>query len=746
LFRRNGYDSFMASELFVGRRAELPRLRNLLSEVCAGVGGLVLVEGEQGIGKSSLLRAAFANAESSGCRLLWGSADEMGQRIPLQLIANCLGDEGRQTVLGPANGGVPGEPQQAAAGESSVDGLAVFAEDPVLASVERLMTLLDRWCGASPVVLVMEDLQWADEASLLAWSGLSRAVRQLPLLLAGACRPGPGRNNLTKLSGALVSRGGSLLELSPLPDAEVGRLVGRLVGGRPGPRLAGLVRRAGGNPLYVRELADGLVRDGRVEVKAGVAELAGSATVVRVPVSLGAAIAARLGSLSEDVVEVLEWAALLGQEFSVTDLAVVTGRTAGALMEVVSAAVSAGVLADAGSQLGFRHGLIRQELSERLPASLRAALRIEAAHALERAGAAPERVADQLVAVPDLAAHAWALDWLTEHAGTARLLLNRTALANLYYVAGQWDDAIAELEQVIGLPGPRYHDLLVHGLFALIAIRRDQVELAEQHLAAVADEPLHDAAHWTNAATLLQATALAAERDGRPADGLALLARSLYEDGSEAVHVRHQWLPLLTRLALAAGDRTAAADAADAAALHARSHPLPIKIAIADHCRGMVTGDPVPVLTTADYYQRGGRTSFSGQAFEDAAVLAAARGDDATARQALSEALGVYGATAARWDARRASSRLEPYGIQPPHGSVYPGRPATGWYALTPTEMRVAYSLAAGRSNPDIAAELSLSRNTVQTHVSHILAKLGARSRLEIAHEAVKHRPARGAA
>jgi predicted ATPase len=62
----------MANELFVGSRAELARLRNLLREVCVGVGGLVLIEGEQGIGKSSLLRAAFAQAESSGCRMLWG--------------------------------------------------------------------------------------------------------------------------------------------------------------------------------------------------------------------------------------------------------------------------------------------------------------------------------------------------------------------------------------------------------------------------------------------------------------------------------------------------------------------------------------------------------------------------------------------------------------------------------------------------------------------------------------------------
>jgi DNA-binding CsgD family transcriptional regulator len=70
-------------------------------------------------------------------------------------------------------------------------------------------------------------------------------------------------------------------------------------------------------------------------------------------------------------------------------------------------------------------------------------------------------------------------------------------------------------------------------------------------------------------------------------------------------------------------------------------------------------------------------------------------------------------------------------------------RPVTGWVALTPTEARVASLVAEGRSNPDIAAELFLSRNTVQTHVSHILAKLEARSRTEIVRAALAHPPAR---
>ena len=91
----------------------------------------------------------------------------------------------------------------------------------------------------------------------------------------------------------------------------------------------------------------------------------------------------------------------------------------------------------------------------------------------------------------------------------------------------------------------------------------------------------------------------------------------------------------------------------------------------------------------------------------------------------------------ADWDVRRAGERLRPHGIR--RGTRPGRRPASGWAALTPTEVKIAYLVATGQSNPDIAAGLIISRNTVQTHVSHILAKLGARSRAEIATEVFSH-------
>src|SRR5258708_11623898 len=115
---------------------------------------------------------------------------------------------------------------------------------------------------------------------------------------------------------------------------------------------------------------------------------------------------------------------------------------------------------------------------------------------------------------------------------------------------------------------------------------------------------------------------------------------------------------------------------------------------------------------------------------------ASARSDRRARRRAFRGAARIYQDLGAEWGLRRAA-RLRRYGINRGRGGRRP-RAAQGWEALTPPEAKIVSLVAAGRSNPDIAAELFLSRNTVQTHVSHILAKLGARSRAEIIRQVVE--------
>jgi DNA-binding NarL/FixJ family response regulator len=184
-------------------------------------------------------------------------------------------------------------------------------------------------------------------------------------------------------------------------------------------------------------------------------------------------------------------------------------------------------------------------------------------------------------------------------------------------------------------------------------------------------------------------------------------------------------LPTLCRLALHAGHD---ATAAQAYALVQESTDTD-----ATYCHGLVESDPAEVMAAAAAYRSSSRPLLCAQALEDAAVLLAERGEIQQAQAAFTEAVDLYEAMSADWDVRRAGERLRPHGIR---RAARPSRgPDSGWAALTPTEVKIADQVAKGQSNPDIAAELVISRNTVQTHVSHILAKLGARSRAEIARE-----------
>ena len=118
--------------------------------------------------------------------------------------------------------------------------------------------------------------------------------------------------------------------------------------------------------------------------------------------------------------------------------------------------------------------------------------------------------------------------------------------------------------------------------------------------------------------------------------------------------------------------------------------------------------------------------------------MLAERGHADDARAALNEAVGLYEGMQARWDIRRAESRLRPHGIRRgPRGRRGP-RATSGWAALTPTEVKVAALVAQGASTTDIAQRMFLSRRTVQTYISRILTKLDAKSRVEIVREGLR--------
>jgi DNA-binding CsgD family transcriptional regulator len=327
---------------------------------------------------------------------------------------------------------------------------------------------------------------------------------------------------------------------------------------------------------------------------------------------------------------------------------------------------------------------------------------------------------------------------VAERVGTARLDTLRLYLAYRYFEAGQWDDARAEAESAALTR--RATRMLGHALLALIAAYRDDLQAAAEDLAELTDAEIAQPLNGPYTDLMLRARAAAAELTGRPTDAVAALSQCLRPELASQISNRYLALPALTRLALAVGDRPMAQAAAVAAQQEADTEPLPRKMAMAGHCRGLLDGDPEPVLAAAAYAAKVGRPLDQALALEDAAALAAAAGD-----LALAAALARYAELGARGLLQRATARLRRYGVGRDRSGYRP-RPVTGWAALTPTEIKVGELVATGMSNPDIAGALFLSRYTVQTHVSHILAKLGARSRAEIVRQALEHGRASGQA
>ena len=365
----------------VGRDNETAMLVRSMTEVAAGRGSAVLIEGEPGIGKSALVRAALAGA-AAGCQVFWGAGDELGQALPLLPLLEGL--RVREPSANPRRSTIV----RLLRGELTADRGA----DVSAALAEQLLALIAEQCAVQPTILVIDDLQWADQASVILWGRLARSVRQLPLLLVGMMRPVPQRDDLLALRRTVDDA--ARLQLAGLPEAAVAELVAALAGGRPDGKLLRLADGAAGNPLYVTELVAALARSSSLTVTgAGAAEL----TSGPAPSSLSAAIADRLGFVSGPVREVLRAAALLGVDFAVPDLATVLGRGVADLVPAVDEARAAGVLAESGSGLGFRHPMIRAALYGEIPAPVRAAWHRDAGRALAKAGAPADRVARQLL-------------------------------------------------------------------------------------------------------------------------------------------------------------------------------------------------------------------------------------------------------------------------------------------------------------------------------------------------------------
>lgn len=478
-----------------GREAELAVLSGVLERLKVGRGRAVLLQGEAGIGKSSLVAASLTGS-AGRVRVLTGSCDELSQRFPLSAV---------RQMLGSGAWGVPG----AATAPRAV-------AEPMHAAVEELVGVAEALCADGPLVLLLEDLHWADEASVLGWRRLCRLTGQLPLGLLGTRRLVPRAPGADGLHRQVEADGGVVLPLGELTPGAVQKVAATLVGGVPGPRLLGWLGHAGGNPFYLRELIDEASRQGRLRTADGVTDLTGDA------IGLGedggppaddsvlarAALESRLDFLSGDALRVLRIAALLGPEFMTADLAAICEQSPAALLPVLEDALAGGVLEESGTRLRFRHGLLRQALYEGIASPVRAGLHQQAARVLAEQGAPAGRVARQLLAVPAPAGGTiWEAGWL---ASQAEELVRRVPVVAAELLA-------RSLRQVRSDDATRawLEDQLLESLFVL-GRYEETVQLAQQVRPTVSDPNRDGRATWLRTYAL--------QRLRRHADAAAVLA------------------------------------------------------------------------------------------------------------------------------------------------------------------------------------------------------------------------------
>ncbi|MFJ8915972.1 BTAD domain-containing putative transcriptional regulator [Amycolatopsis sp. NPDC102389] len=463
-----------------GREEEVALLRRLAEDVLGGRGRTVWIEGEPGIGKSEVLTCALAEIGERGCHVAWAAASELEQLFPLQVVLECLGLDAKDTGA-------------EASGSDT---------DPVAATADRILAHVDRLCVTAPLVMVIDDLQWADEASVLMWNRLSAATRQLPLLLIAASRPVPRREELIQARQAAEARGLESITLGPLTVSAAENLLGDLIGARPSEELRSLIVKAAGNPLYLREVTGALVREEALEIVDGTAQVRGG-TDLKAPESLLDAVARTLELLGELSRETVRRAAVLGMEFGLAQVAATMGKIPSELLGVFEEVMELRIIVDTGTQLAFRHPMLRWALYNEIPEDIRAEWHRRAAEALAEIGSGVEHVAQQLVAVP-AAVDGWVIGWLADHHET---LANRAPSIAAVLLHRVLDECPAD--------HPRREVLLAAYVLVLFRLDQEPFDLAQEAM-LVSRDP-------ARAAEMRHLAAAMAHRRGEPETATTLL-------------------------------------------------------------------------------------------------------------------------------------------------------------------------------------------------------------------------------
>ena len=360
-----------------GRASELGLIGELLDRVASGSGGVMVVEGPSGIGKSRLLLEGVRDAKRRGMRFGVAIAEPAERAVELAALLGALFDGAEPLIVRGMLSASRTEPGQ---------------RFWLLRDVEDLLAQAAR---ITPIVIVIDDAQWADAGTAVALRSLTRALAGSAIAWLIGWRPSP--ESAPEAASAiehLKRTGATALRLGPLDEAATARLAAEVLGAEPDEQILKLVGQAAGSPFELVETMLGLQEEGRIRIVDGRAVALESG----LPDRVRSGMRERLGRLSRPANEAATVAASLGRTFTFSELADTLGWQASALLGPVAELLETNLLVERGERLAFWHEITREAVRETIAASARRALDRRAAEVLFRSGALPVEVATQLAA------------------------------------------------------------------------------------------------------------------------------------------------------------------------------------------------------------------------------------------------------------------------------------------------------------------------------------------------------------
>jgi DNA-binding CsgD family transcriptional regulator len=351
------------------RERELACLQALLEAARDGRGGVAVIEGDAGVGKSRLLLAARASADAAGMRVLTARGSELEEKLTFGAARQLLGDSGSTDGAAPDAGAGREGPKESRA-----------LHDELLSLVRAVENLP----AGTPVLMTVDDAQWVDGASLRLLAYLALRIEDRPVAIVATVRCGEASSSSELLHRLREAPSSRVLTPQVLTEAAVG-ILARAALGEVDPAVgAACFRATGGNPFYLHELLRVLAAEGRAPDADRVSEAAPRA-VVR-------SVGARLARLGEEPSRLARAAAILGAGASLRLTAALAELEEGEAEGAADALAAAGIL-ERGEPLQFLHPLIASALEADMGTFERARRHRRAGDLLLGDGAPVERVA-----------------------------------------------------------------------------------------------------------------------------------------------------------------------------------------------------------------------------------------------------------------------------------------------------------------------------------------------------------------